>query len=113
MIGAGVLEMAMGTYLLRGRNALLKLFAILWLSANFVVYRMANDLLHFYTCPCLGTLGDALHLSAKEAAFLLETLVLYLFLGSGFLLMSAWSKLNVGGHEATAVAVVRPSENGG
>ena len=92
MIGAGLLEIAIGIYLLRGRSVVPKLFVVLWLSTNFVVYRMANALLHFYVCPCLGAVGDALHLSRAQANFILEVIVLYLFLGSGLLLVALWSR---------------------
>ena len=94
MVGVGLVELAIGIYLFRGRSAVIKLFAVLWLSTNFVVYRMANDLMNFYVCPCLGTVGDSLHLSRKQSGSLLQILVLYLFLGSAFSLLAAWTRLH-------------------
>lgn len=59
-----------------------------------MIYRMANELLHIYVCPCLGTLGDALYLTREQSGFILEVLVLYLFLGSAFSLLAACSSVN-------------------
>src|SRR6478609_1737632 len=55
MILVGLLELAVAIYLFRGRDSILKLFAILWLGSNFIFYRMANDLMGITVCPCLGT----------------------------------------------------------
>jgi 4-amino-4-deoxy-L-arabinose transferase-like glycosyltransferase len=111
MIVVGLLELSISLCLFRGRDMVLKLFAVLWLSSNFLFYRMSNDFLHIYVCPCLGTLGDSLHLTRKQSGFLLEVLVLYLFLGSAFLLLAARSRANDSlnrGRTATGTAA-RPS----
>jgi len=92
MIIVGLLELATAVYLFRGRDSILKLFAILWLGSNFIFYRMANDLMGITVCPCLGTTLDALNLSRRQTDLLLGSFVLYLFLGSAFLLCAAWSR---------------------
>ncbi|HEX5222194.1 MAG TPA: hypothetical protein VFZ59_21750 [Verrucomicrobiae bacterium] len=92
MIIVGVLELALALYLFRGRDFIFKLFGILWLSSNFIFYRMANDLMGITVCPCLGTTLDALRLSSRQSDMLLGGFVLYLFLGSAFLLCVAWSR---------------------
>jgi len=92
MIVVGLLEFAIAVYLFRGRNSILKLTAILWLGSNFIFYRMANDLAGITVCPCLGTTLDALRLSSRQSDLLLGGFVLYLFLGSAFLLCAAWSR---------------------
>lgn len=92
MIIVGLVELAIAVYLFRGRSMVLKLIAILWLGSNFIVYRMANALMGITVCPCLGTTLDALRLSSRQSDLLLGGFVLYLFLGSAFLLCAAWSR---------------------
>jgi hypothetical protein len=92
MIIVGLLELAIAVYLFRGRDSILKLFAILWLGSNFIFYRMANDLMGITVCPCLGTTLDGLRLTSRQSDMLLGGFVLYLFLGSAFLLCAAWSR---------------------
>src|SRR2546425_1194820 len=57
MIGTGLLEACTAIYLLGGRNPRAKLWLVLWLGANFMIYRMANEVLHVRLCPCLGTIN--------------------------------------------------------
>src|SRR6478736_9231655 len=76
MILVGLLELALAIYLFRGRDSILKLFAILWLGSNFIFYRMANDLMGITVCPCLGTTLEALRLRRRQSDLLLGRFVL-------------------------------------
>lgn len=91
MISVGLLEFAIALYLFFGRNAGLKPWLVLWLSSNFMMYRFANDLLHIKLCPCLGTIGDLLHIPKQIMDFSLLAMVLYLFFGSTYFLLRAWN----------------------
>lgn len=54
-----------------------------WLSANFILYRLALSLLKpGKLCPCLGTITANLHLNDKTASYILSAVALYLFIGS-------------------------------
>jgi len=92
MIVVGLIELIVAAYLFRGRDVVMKLLAILWLGSNFLIYRVTNEMLHFYLCPCLGTVMDSLYLSRKQSNLILGALVLYFFLGSAFLLLAMWYK---------------------
>ncbi len=92
MVAVGAVEAAVAAYLLIGSNAPAKIWLVLWLGSNFMMYRLANDLLHIKLCPCLGTIGGALPLSRGQLDFLLTILVLYLLFGSTFVLLSGWSR---------------------
>lgn len=92
MIGMGLLEAAIAFYLLKGRSVMLKPYVIFWLSSNFMLYRFANDWLHIHLCPCLGTVESMLPFSKAQVDFFLMLVVLYMFFGSSYLLLSAWNR---------------------
>jgi hypothetical protein len=105
----GVLEITIAGYLLRARpvrsyqrHALL----LVWLSGNFIGYRMATSLTGFHPCPCLGTLSAKLPLSPKHVDQLLTGIVLYWFLGSALILRLAAlrKEATAEGHVGEAVA---------
>ncbi len=82
MIGVGVIELEVAIYLLLGKNPLSKFLSVLWLSSNFLLYRLGNYLAGNKTCPCLGTVFDQLGIDADGVNFLLTVTVIYLFAGS-------------------------------
>jgi len=92
MVGVGLLELGIALYLLVGRTPGWKPWVVFWLSSNFVIYRLANDLLHIRLCPCLGTIASTLPISKGLVDFLLVASVLYLFFGSTYLVLSDWSR---------------------
>lgn len=92
MSGLGLLEAAVAVYLLLGRDQLMRAAVLLWLSSNFIMYRLAIDLLGVKMCPCLGTLASNLPLSKAQVENSLAAFVLYWFLGSAFILWSEWLK---------------------
>jgi len=55
---------------------------LLWLSSNFLAYRLGRFVLGVKVCPCLGTLSEKLPLDATMTTALLGTLALMWFLGS-------------------------------
>jgi len=77
-----VVELAIAAYLLRGGNTKLKLWLVLWLSSNFIMYRIAASLLQIKACPCLGTLQNTLPFSKDLVDFVLKIIVVYFFVGS-------------------------------
>lgn len=87
MICAGVLEAAIAGYIFFGGKAVVKLWLVMWLSANFLMYRCVNDLLHIKVCPCLGTIESMLPIGRAQVDFLLTMAVLYLFFGSATALL--------------------------
>ena len=85
-------------YLLFGRNRLAKFSAVLWLSSNFLFYRLGNYLADNSACPCLGTVFNQLGFDDPDAVnFLLSAIVLYLWCGSLFCLRQEIQTLKYSG----------------
>jgi hypothetical protein len=89
MVGVGLVELAIAAYLLRGDSTKLKLWLVLWLSSNFIMYRVAASFLQIRPCPCLGTLQSTLPFSKDLVDFVLKLVVVYFFVGSAGTLL-AW-----------------------
>ena len=92
MVALGVLEIGLAAYLLARRDRASdsqRAIAVLWLSGNFIVYRVAMDLAGVTVCPCLGTLTSKLPLTREFVDHLLGAMVLYCFLGSALILWLA------------------------
>lgn len=90
----GVTEIAVGTLVLFCRNGLVASGLILWMSIEFVVYRLFSaELRPGSYCPCLGSLGEFLGLSQAQAthAALLICIIL-LILGLLALAASIYAK---------------------
>lgn len=96
MLGVGFIEIAIGLYLLMGKNAIWQSVALFWLSSNFMFYRIASDILNVKLCPCLGTMSQNLPFSDGQISAALIAVVLYFFLGSGALLLKRWSEAGSG-----------------
>lgn len=56
MILAALIEVAVAAFLLRNRSGLRRSLLLLWLSSNFIAYRLGNYLLGIHSCSCLGAL---------------------------------------------------------
>jgi hypothetical protein len=82
MILVALVEIAVALFLLKSRGDLTRSLVLLWLSSNFIAYRLGSYLLGVHTCPCLGQLADRLPLPRGFADILLQLLVLYWFVGS-------------------------------
>jgi hypothetical protein len=92
MVALGVLEIGIAGYLLARRDRASdcqRAIAVLWLSGNFIAYRVAMDLAGATVCPCLGTLTSKLPLTHEFINQLLGAIVLYWFLGSALILWLA------------------------
>src|SRR5438552_18284282 len=63
ILAVAALETASAIYLLRGRQMLMPLLALFWLSGNFILYRIGSSAMGIHYCPCLGTLGEKLPIS--------------------------------------------------
>lgn len=86
---AAALEVGVVLALAAPMSGKYKHLLVCWLSANFVVYRLA---LHLVSpgrpCPCLGSLTERLNLGAQATGILLWSIALYLLLGSAGLLVT-------------------------
>ena len=82
-----LLEIGVALFLLGSRGELKRSLVLLWLSANFICYHLANYLLGIHYCPCLGTLEDRLPLPRGLASIILQVLALYWVIGG---LSSLW-----------------------
>jgi hypothetical protein len=89
MILAGLLEVGVASYLFRSCR-IEKHFkgaaALLWLSGNFLAYRLGRYVLGVKLCPCLGALTEKLPISPDLVDRLLGALVVFWFVGSFFIL---------------------------
>ncbi len=95
LMSVGVVEFAVAILCLGRTTQKLALGLIAALSINFLSYRVGlwiSDWPGY--CPCLGTLTQALHLSARHADLLTLLMLVYLMLGSFWFLACTWR-----GHE--------------
>lgn len=70
------------------------------ISTNFLVYRIGLWLADWrHPCLCLGNLTDALHISPQIASIALRVALVYLLIGSYFVLIVPWminrKKINI------------------
>lgn len=82
LVLAALVEIAVAVFLLKSRNDLRRSLVLLWLSSNFIAYRLGNYLLGMHTCPCLCQLADRLPLPRGLVDIFLLVLVLWWFAGS-------------------------------
>ena len=69
----------------------LSVFAIAWLSTNFLVYRLGLWSIGWHRpCSCLGTLTDLLHFSPGAADKMMQGVLAYLLVGSYGMLFWRW-----------------------
>ena len=86
----GAVESVVAMVVLFSRTDRLKYLSLLWLSLNFMFYRVGFWLigLPVKLCPCLGNLTDVFHVKPEAVEAVLRGLVLYLFIGSVIGLLS-------------------------
>jgi hypothetical protein len=92
LIALGLVETAVAAYLLvvRGEQRQLRAaIVVLWLSSNFIAYRLGIHFMGVSTCPFLGMLDSKLPMTAGFISNLLGAFVLYWFIGSAFVLWLA------------------------
>lgn len=92
-------ELAVAAVLLLSRCEKLKFLSLLWLSLNFMLYRLGYWFvgLPLEHCKCLGNLTDTLGLNPKLVQAALQVLVLYLFAGSALGFLGSVMKERAGG----------------
>jgi len=83
----GCVEVALGLYLLLSNNLWRKTVLLALLSGNFLLYRLASQILGVKTpCPCLGRFAEWLRLSSKTVSLLMLFTSAFLFVGSLFVI---------------------------
>lgn len=88
----GLLELGVVAYLLFRRNTLNKHLLIIWLSLNFIVYRLGIWwVAPGKPCPCLGTLTARLSLKPDTVDLLLKLVIAYMLCGSVLFLLLDWA----------------------
>ena len=99
MISVGLIELALFAFLVFGKQYILQLTAIFFLSINFVVYRLSALLKGSESpCACLGSLTESIGISTKAADLVAMAVLAYLFIGSAvFLAISKRTKLKESG----------------
>jgi hypothetical protein len=88
MFLVGAAELVVAGICFFGRNPLIAAGLIAWLATNFLVYRIGIWWIGWKApCGCLGTLTDALPLSAQTVESIMKVLLAYLLIGSYGLLV--------------------------
>jgi hypothetical protein len=88
------LELGVAALLFLSRADKLKYLSLLWLSLNFMLYRLGFWFigLPMEHCKCLGNLTDTLRLDPHVVQAVLQGMVFYLFVGSAIgLLCTMWN----------------------
>jgi hypothetical protein len=102
MIGTGLVEVSGLIILVASRRSWFKATFLVWLSLNFILYRLA----YFSSgagrpCPCLGNLAAKIGLSSADSEFFLRVSIVYLLAGGLIVLFKLCSSKNsVGGNKA-------------
>lgn len=100
--------------LILSRSDKLKYLSLLWLSLNFMLYRLGFWFtgLSLEHCKCLGNLTDSLGLNPKPVQTILQILVLYLFAGSAIGLLFCILKERAGTRVAISATPLQPDAQG-
>lgn len=92
LMAVGLLELVVVAYLLFGCHTLKKHLLIIWLSLNFIVYRVGIWwVAPGKPCPCLGTLTARLPLKPDTVDLLLKLVITYMLCGSVLFLLLDWA----------------------
>jgi len=83
-------EVAVGIVCLARKRTYIQAGLLAWLGTNFAAYRIGLLLIGYHTCPCLGSLTDALRLSRHMADTILKIVLAYLLIGSYVVLCCLW-----------------------
>jgi len=87
----GVTEVAVALICFFGNQLGLQAGLIAWLGTDFVIYRIGLLWIDFKkSCPCLGNLTDALHITPQTADTAMKIILAYLLLGSYATLFWLW-----------------------
>lgn len=90
LLAAGLVEFAVVAYLLSGKNKRSKYLLVIWLSLDFVLYRLfVSWAAPGKPCPCLGTVGERLPFRPQTTDLMLKLIIGYLLAGAIFFLVAA------------------------
>ena len=93
LLVVGVLELIIAGVCFFSRNKRLATLLVAWLATSFLVYRLGLWWLGWHRpCGCLGSLTSALHLWDQAADNIMKGVLVYLLLGSYFLLFKDWQE---------------------
>ena len=91
LLAAAAIEGAVAWVCFRKTRLSLQVGLVLWLSTAFVLYRAGLWAVGYdRSCPCLGTITDALGIPPKAADFGMKLLLLYLLLGACLARFCLW-----------------------
>ena len=98
-LSVGLIELLVAAFCLLPKNQTVALALVALISVNFVGYRVGLWYIHWPGyCPCLGSLTQAIHLSAHVANLYTLLTLIYLLLGSlYFLVQPKWSERHSSG----------------
>ena len=87
MLAAGILEVGLAIICLYHSRILVANYLVAWFSTLLLTYRLGMWYMGWKrSCPCLGTLTDAIHISPETADAAMRIALSYLLIGSyGFL----------------------------
>jgi hypothetical protein len=106
LIGVGLLELAVAAFLVLGRHPQLKHLVLVWLSLNFIVYRVGLAwVAPGKPCTCLGVITARLPLKPDTADLLLKLMIGVMLFGSVYFLLRDWLLAGNGQRDAQAEAV--------
>jgi len=79
IMGVGLIEVVAAGYLLFGARSILKGWVVTWLAGNFGLYKIGLAMMGSpKPCGCLGSISDALGMSARTAALVSNVALGYL-----------------------------------
>ncbi len=93
-LSVGTLEIIISLVCLLSRNILLQASLILWLSLNFVFYRIGLYMVGYHKpCKCLGNIVNVLNLNDEAADLWMKFIIVYMLLGSILILRNYRAKV--------------------
>jgi hypothetical protein len=102
----GLAELLIAFFCLFTDKRQLSLLAVVWMSTNFLVYRLGLWFIGWnHPCGCMGSLAGMLHLSDRAADNIMKGVLAYLLIGSYGILLWEWRR-----GRAVAVSVKREEE---
>jgi len=95
LTGVAVIELFCAMLIVRTRHPWFAGLILLWLGANFLMYRVAVSLGGAITpCPCLGSVGGRLGLSQSATDVLMHSILVYFLAGGLYLLVRHGSRVS-------------------
>ena len=91
MLVAAVIELVIGLVCLFHSSRIFSAALVAWFGTTVFLYRVGMFALGWQKpCPCLGSLTDALHLSASTAEAVVRVLLAYFIVGSFAIIAMNW-----------------------